>query len=185
MIRPQSAAVAFIGCCTLLLCAFQGLRTTRFLNHATRTSGIIAEAAAHPRIRFETAEGTVVEFVQNGFVSRPQGSRVPVAYDPAIRQVSLLSRRSGPCGAQRFGDYLSGSASPFSLSQAPRFSGADAESLVQLCLQRLCKQPQPAIEDGWDFARISDGVLRALECLDVEVALAGQVGLGRSIRYGR
>ena len=83
MIRPQSAAIAFIGCCTLLLCAFQGSRTTRFLNHATRTSGIIAEAAAHPRIRFETAEGTVVDFVQNGFVSRPQGSMVPVAYDPA------------------------------------------------------------------------------------------------------
>lgn len=81
--RPQRAAIVVAGACVLLFCAFQARRTARFLAHATRTMGVITEATAHPRIGFKVADGISVEFVQNGFVSRPQGSAVPVAYDPA------------------------------------------------------------------------------------------------------
>lgn len=54
-----------------------------FLSRASRATGTIVDPAAHPRIRFTAADGRVVEFVQNGFVSRPLGAAVPVAYDPA------------------------------------------------------------------------------------------------------
>ncbi len=45
--------------------------------------GTIADPQSHPIIRFATADGAVVEFRQNGDVSRPLGALVPVAYDPA------------------------------------------------------------------------------------------------------
>jgi hypothetical protein len=43
---------------------------------------VVEDPAPHPVIRFETTAGTTVRFRQNGFVARPAGAAVPVAYDP-------------------------------------------------------------------------------------------------------
>lgn len=74
--------LVLVGCGALASTAWQGYRTAVFLAHAVHAVGAIVNPAPHPRIRFATAEGVPVEFVQNGFVSRPLGAAVPVAYDP-------------------------------------------------------------------------------------------------------
>ncbi len=63
-----------------------GHRTADFLRRADHTTGTIADAMGHPRIRFTTAGGAAVAFRQNGGISRALGAAVPVAYlatDPA------------------------------------------------------------------------------------------------------
>ena len=60
--------------------------TASFLADAVHVTGTIADPQPHPLIRFTTAEGAEIRFSQNGFVSRPLGAEVPVAYrvqDPA------------------------------------------------------------------------------------------------------
>ena len=60
--------------------------TASFLASSVHVTGTIADPQPHPLIRFTTAEGAEVQFRQNGFVSRPLGAEVPVAYqskDPA------------------------------------------------------------------------------------------------------
>ncbi len=57
-----------------------GHRTTAFLRRAVHVTGTIVDAQPHPSIRFTTADGTIVEYGQNGSVSRPLGAAVPVAY---------------------------------------------------------------------------------------------------------
>ena len=69
-----------VGCVALGTSAWEGWRTATFLGRASRAEGVIVDAAPHPRVRFAVA-GRPVEFVQNGFLSRPLGSAVPVAYD--------------------------------------------------------------------------------------------------------
>ncbi len=71
-----------IGLAALAYTAWQVAETAHFLSRAARAEGTVAEASPHPLIRFETAEGVPVRFRQNGFVSRPEGASVPVAYDP-------------------------------------------------------------------------------------------------------
>ena len=71
-----------IGCAALVFTAVQGYSLVVFLGHAVHVAGTIADPTPHPRIRFTTKDGAVVEFTQNGFVSRPLGAAVPVAYDP-------------------------------------------------------------------------------------------------------
>jgi hypothetical protein len=61
-------------------------RMVSFLASSVHVTGEITDPRAHPLIRFTTTDGAVVQFTQNGFVSRPLGAAVPVAYqtrDPA------------------------------------------------------------------------------------------------------
>ncbi len=69
-----------VGVGVLVAAVVDGRRTADFLDRATRVVGTIADPQDHPRIRFMTADGTAVEFTQNGGVSRPLGASVPVAY---------------------------------------------------------------------------------------------------------
>ncbi len=75
-----------VGCGVLAGALVDGHRTADFLRRADHTMGTIADPQDHPRIRFTTAGGTEVEFIQNGDISRALGATVPVAYlaaDPA------------------------------------------------------------------------------------------------------
>ncbi|SDG09486.1 Protein of unknown function [Paraburkholderia phenazinium] len=71
-----------MGFVVLTYITWHTCHTAVFLRHATRVTGVIIDPAGHPTIRFSTANGVQVEFVQNGFISRPRGAAVPVAYDP-------------------------------------------------------------------------------------------------------
>ncbi|RYI32931.1 MAG: hypothetical protein EON48_03810 [Acetobacteraceae bacterium] len=55
-------------------------RTASFLAGSIHVIGEIADPRAHPVIRFTATDGAVFQFTQNGFVSRPLGAAVPVAY---------------------------------------------------------------------------------------------------------
>ncbi len=60
--------------------------TAAFLSGSVHVTGTIADPQPHPIIRFTAQDGAVVQFRQNGFVSRPLGADIPVAYqtqDPA------------------------------------------------------------------------------------------------------
>ncbi|WP_423370648.1 DUF3592 domain-containing protein [Burkholderia sp. LMG 32019] len=72
-----------IGAAVLAFCAVQAYRTTIFLSHASRAPGVIVKSSGHPTIRFETAQGQRIEFVQNGGMDGPPGTAVPVLYDAA------------------------------------------------------------------------------------------------------
>ena len=80
--RLPTLLLMAVGVCALAYTGWQGWHMATFLHRATRTVGTIVDPSSHPRIRFTTAGGTAVEFVQNGFVSRPLGAAVPVAYMP-------------------------------------------------------------------------------------------------------
>lgn len=81
-LRRSSAnpVVTLLGWAALALTGAQVMHTAHFLRQALRTSGVVVEASAHPRVRFTTAGGRPVEFIQNGFLTRPRGSRVDVGY---------------------------------------------------------------------------------------------------------
>ena len=75
-----------VGCGALCGAVVDGHGTAAFLAGSVRVTGTIADPQPHPRIRFTAFDGGVVEFTQNGFVSRALGAEVPVAYhteDPA------------------------------------------------------------------------------------------------------
>ena len=83
---PWNAATIglwLVGWGLLAGAVLEGHRTAAFLSGATHVNGTIADPQPHPRIRFTTADGVVVEFTQNGAVSRPLGATVPVAYQAA------------------------------------------------------------------------------------------------------
>jgi hypothetical protein len=82
--KPNLATVIMmiIGVAALATAGVMAVQTVLFLSHAARTTGMVSDPRQHPKIRFTTAGGTAVEFVQNGWVSRPAGAPVPVAYDP-------------------------------------------------------------------------------------------------------
>ncbi|MEK6421544.1 MAG: DUF3592 domain-containing protein [Burkholderia gladioli] len=75
--------VMLIGAVVLVVCAVQAWNTATFLSTATRADGVVISASGHPTIRFTSAGGERVEFVQNGGLSRDVGAHVPVVYDPA------------------------------------------------------------------------------------------------------
>ena len=82
---PWNAAtvlMAVIGCGFLAAGVWDAWQTTHFLSAASRAAGSIVEPEGHPLIRFALPDGRAVEFRQNGFVSRPLGAAVPVAYRP-------------------------------------------------------------------------------------------------------
>lgn len=87
--EPWNAATVLlfvVGCGFLVATAWSGWRMAAFLSEATRVTGTVIDPEGHPRIRFTTADGRAAEFNQNGFLSRPLGAAVPVAYltaDPA------------------------------------------------------------------------------------------------------
>ena len=64
----------------LVVSGSQAWRTSQFLHRAERTKGLIVDASSHPRIRFTTVDGRAIEFVQNGFLTRPLNADVSVAY---------------------------------------------------------------------------------------------------------
>ncbi|NTX18862.1 MULTISPECIES: DUF3592 domain-containing protein [Burkholderia] len=72
-----------IGAAVLAFCVVQAYRTMVFLSHASRAPGVVVKSSGHPTIRFETAQGQRIEFVQNGGMDGPPGTVVQVAYDPA------------------------------------------------------------------------------------------------------
>ncbi len=72
-----------IGAATLAWCATQAWQTTAFLARASRADGVVVRSSGHPTIRFATAPGHDVEFVQNGGLDRDAGDHVPVLYDAA------------------------------------------------------------------------------------------------------
>ena len=69
-----------IGLGTLGGAVVDGHWTAAFLANSVHVTGTIADPQPHPVIRFTAADGAVVQFRQNGFVSRPLGAEVPVAY---------------------------------------------------------------------------------------------------------
>ena len=78
--------VLLIGLGALDGAVVDGRWTASFLSNPVHAAGTIADPQPHPVIRFTTADGAMVQFRQNGFVSRPSGAEVPVAYrtqDPA------------------------------------------------------------------------------------------------------
>jgi hypothetical protein len=77
--------LVLVGWAVLAGAVLDGHWTAAFLSSATRVTGEIADERPHPLIRF-IADGAPLTFRQNGFVSRPVGAAVPVAYqsdDPA------------------------------------------------------------------------------------------------------
>ena len=83
--QPWNAATIMlwlVGWGVLAGAVVDGHWTAAFLSSAVHVTGTIADPQPHPRIRFPTQDGTVVEFTQNGSVSRPLGAAVPVAYLP-------------------------------------------------------------------------------------------------------
>ena len=85
---PWNAAtilLVLVGWGVLAGAVIDGHWTAAFLSNATHVTGEIADDEPHPLIRL-TADGAPVTFRQNGFVSRPVGAAVSVAYrsdDPA------------------------------------------------------------------------------------------------------
>jgi len=80
---PWNAATILlwlIGWAALCAAVLDGHWTASFLAHSVHVTGSIADQEPHPRIRFTAADGAVIEFRQNGYVSRPMGADVPVAY---------------------------------------------------------------------------------------------------------
>jgi len=86
--REAVATVALfvVGLIALGAAAWQGCSTAGFLGLAARASGEITTSSPRPVIRFVSEEGTTLEFRHRGFISRPSGAAVPIAYerhDPA------------------------------------------------------------------------------------------------------
>lgn len=86
---PWNAATIllwFVGWAALCAAVLDGHWTASFLSNSVHVTGTTIDQEPHPRIRFTAANGAVIEFTQNGYVSRPLGADVPVAYqtqDPA------------------------------------------------------------------------------------------------------
>ncbi len=84
--RPPRTAAAWLmivlGAIALVAALALGWRTAAFLSHAAHATAYVSDPTPHPRLRFALADGHEVEFTQNGYVSRPRGAAVPVAYDP-------------------------------------------------------------------------------------------------------
>jgi len=80
--RRYSAVLVMVvaGLCALTASGVQLWQTMHFLSHASWTQGRVVRASAHPVIRFSTATGPPVQFVQNGFLNRPVGAQVKVVY---------------------------------------------------------------------------------------------------------
>ena len=72
-----------IGAVLLAIVLWQAFDVASFLAHADRANGVIVDDQPHPTIQFARPDGQLVRFTQNGFVSRPPGSPIEVAYDPA------------------------------------------------------------------------------------------------------
>ncbi len=72
--------VFLVGWGALVGAVVDGHGTAAFLSGSVHVVGTIADPRAHPVIQFTAADGTVVQFTQNGFVSRERGAAAPVAY---------------------------------------------------------------------------------------------------------
>ena len=77
-----TAAMVVAGLAALGVSAWQGYGTATFLGQASRAAGTVVDRSGRPVIRFVTEGGAAVEFGQSGFVIRPIGAAVPVAYEP-------------------------------------------------------------------------------------------------------
>ena len=85
-LNGATVLLCLIGCAVLGGAVLDGRQRADFLSRATHVAGTIIDPQPHPRIRFTAADGSVVEFTQNGWVDRARGAAVPVAYlaaDPA------------------------------------------------------------------------------------------------------
>ena len=91
-IRRYSAALVIViaGLCALTASGVQLWQTAHFLSNATWTQGRVVRASAHPVIRFSPAAGPSVQFVQNGFLTRPVGAQIKVVY--AVRDPARTAR---------------------------------------------------------------------------------------------
>ena len=77
-----SRVLVLVGIACLIYTAWQVFDMQRFLATAVRVTGYTCNTEPHPCIRFATPDKAQVRFTQNGFVSRPLGAAVPVAYQP-------------------------------------------------------------------------------------------------------
>lgn len=80
--HPPTAFMFAAGLAALGVTGWQVRATAVFSNRAVHATGVIVEPTPHPRIRFAATDGTLFTFTQNGFVSRPPGAEVPIAFDP-------------------------------------------------------------------------------------------------------
>jgi len=83
--RSEAAATGalfVVGLVALGAAAWQGCSTAAFLGRAARATGEITTSSPRPVIRFVSDGGTTTEFRQGGFISRPSGAAVPIAYEP-------------------------------------------------------------------------------------------------------
>ncbi|WP_174279463.1 DUF3592 domain-containing protein [Sphingomonas bacterium] len=78
-----AAIFLLIGIATLLVGAWQGWTTARFVQRASTATGHVVTATAHPAIEFRAAGGAVIRYRQNGMGARPVGTPVRLIYDPA------------------------------------------------------------------------------------------------------
>lgn len=81
--RLAICAVVAIAIVSWSVIGWQVLAGIKFLTHATRVDGMVVDARPHPTIRFTGARGEVIEFSQNGGLSAPPGTAVPVAFNAA------------------------------------------------------------------------------------------------------
>ncbi len=87
-------AIVFIiiGVLALLIGAWQGLQTRKFLARAVAVTGHVVTvpgqesatmSSAHPMIAFTAQDGTTVRYRQDGMGARPIGAAVDLRYDPS------------------------------------------------------------------------------------------------------
>ena len=80
--NAATIVVFLIGLGALGGAVVDGHGTAVFLASSVHVTGTIADPQPHPIIRFTAADRAMLQFRQNGFVSRPLGAEVPVAYQP-------------------------------------------------------------------------------------------------------
>ena len=95
-----TAVLCLVGVAVLIADVLDGHCAAKLPVPGDHTVGTNADPQDRPRIRFETTDGTTVEFTQDGGVFRPLGAAVSVAF-PAMDP-------SGTARAETFWAGLSG-----------------------------------------------------------------------------
>jgi len=80
--RWEKVLVATVGVLVLTWAGMQAWQTLSLLTRGQRAHGVIVENSGHPLIRFTTAGGATIRFVQNGGATGDPGSAMAVVYDP-------------------------------------------------------------------------------------------------------
>ena len=83
--RTKGFLVLLAAIALLSLASFMALSEYRFIQTSARADGVVFRqdhGKHHVSIRFNTSDGKVIEYGQNGFISFEVGDKVTVLYDP-------------------------------------------------------------------------------------------------------